>query len=118
MPRNRTEQPKMQQWTKFDENNPLHIPVIKEFGAMMESKFPGGFCDDYCYHRNLIGKLPYRKEDGTYHGIREESTDGEYVPVRMPWKFCEEESMWQAWQRMKEKGTQAELPAVSANLPF
>src|SRR3990167_2096362 len=97
-------QESVQQWMKFDENNPMHLPLIREFGAMMESKFPGGFYDDYCYNRNQIGKPPYRSENGIYHGVREESQDGKYVPVRMPYKFLEEESMWQAWQRLKEKG--------------
>ncbi len=107
MPRSNVQEASVQIWTKFDENNPLHLPLIERFAETMK-KYPGGFYEDYCKSR----PKPFRNANGAYYGVREE-VEGKFPSTRMPYKFLEEESMWQCLQRMGK----AKVKKV-ADLPF
>ena len=114
MPRN-NEQQSVQQWIKFDEKNPQHISLIEAFGKLIDSKFKGSW-EEYEMNRERIGKLSFRKLDGSYRGVKELGEGSEVRYVRMPYAYLEEKSKFEAWQRIKL--SRPVTPTPDANLPF
>lgn len=113
MPRIKQEE-SLSRWTRFTLSDPLHVPIIKAFGKMIQDRFGGSF-EEYCKNREKIGKKSYINKDGTICGVKDfyESNDHKIYYTRLPFPYLEDLSKWESFQSLP-----SDSPKTDPNLPF